>query len=1331
MTPDAQGRSTASTPPGSSPGSSAGSSQRPIPSEPWSRVAITQLLDRDSCPVCQNGQVTGGTCAECGADLNGPVGAELWKLSRRAAMALRARQVTLDRVPVRGPARAAAAAAPGAATAVLAPGARPARSPETAASAGYVSVTAPPPPAAPPRAGDGTPTPPAPQSSATLQSVLAVAGAGLVAIAAIVFTFFNPDLTDRSSRSGIVGIVTALFLGGAWLLARRRLQFSAEAIGGLGTVFLALDVYALTAAAPVGTSPWAVAAVGTLVAGAGMTAAAAFARIRTWLWVGVLGLTAVPVMAGFAASTGLAVVVGMLGCAAVALGMADVVRGVASRFDGTLTAERHVLAIAQATAVVTAVFSLSLIGAGSNAEYWLTVSAVLAAVGVLAVASTRQLAPRAWSAVAGASAAGAAVTLALALDLDALLAPGSTAAPGSIGAVNDPGVAGGLGLQWHLALAPLAGALALVAVAALPRLPRSVDRAVLTAGAFWAAVASVLPSTVTVLLVGAATAGGAALGGAIVVMDAAGVLAAAVGIAAASTGFATLAGRTGRHGGRMARWTHPVGSLAAWLGVLAALVVACLPSLSVAGQVTVALGLAVAGGLALTRIPRVRGAAVGIRGPVIVGAHLALVLGGLLSWNVGTVTVPAGAAIVLAIGVLSTAMPPGSRAIYVGGGYAYALVVVAAALGQVGVGTIAMLCLTTSIGLVGAIVATFVRSIRPAYWYAILVVASVPFVLGVVQVVFERSGWTAMSTGIMFLFAATLLVSRRPGLGMPLRTLAAGLLVPSLAVAVVCLGAEVLVGSASPVTLPVIAAIVAVVLPTTGLVRSTLTTRGLAEPDARAARIAIEASALLTGCIAVGLALGRVAAGLPTTFLVLVILGVGSALASTVAGRRYGWWVAAACATGALWCLLAMAGIGVLTVEPYLLPPTLGAAVVGMAVTVRGGRGRALYAVGLTLAVTPTLVVLAAGAAQPASTIARGYALVAASWALLVIGSRLGRGVDARAARLGTLRAPTLLVAILAGAAGAVLGVLWGSGHRGTGLDVVVPASLPLVIACIAIGVAGAVPAAVAARLLARDAAGARMSTDQGVSSPPSAGEWVLDRWLYAPAALYVGVAAWTAIDRDWHTIWTMWALMLAYLLAVVAIAARSRTRATHLPPVWFVFALAFTTAIVAWSPRDLRVEWFSLPLGVFLLAAGVLTLRSPTGAGPSDARGTLASWPARWTGSWALLAPGIIVMMLASILATFTDPLTWRAILVMAIALGAILVGASRRLAAPFMIGIIVLPIENVFVFAVQIGRGIDSMPWWITLAVVGAVLLIIAVTYERRDGAGAGISARLRDLA
>jgi hypothetical protein len=187
---------------------------------------------------------------------------------------------------------------------------------------------------------------------------------------------------------------------------------------------------------------------------------------------------------------------------------------------------------------------------------------------------------------------------------------------------------------------------------------------------------------------------------------------------------------------------------------------------------------------------------------------------------------------------------------------------------------------------------------------------------------------------------------------------------------------------------------------------------------------------------------------------------------------------------------------------------------------------------------------------------------------------------------------------------------------------------------------------------------------------------------------------------------------------------------------VWFVFAIAFVTAVVAWSPRDLRVEWFSLPLGLFLVAAGAVALRRDTDdtLDPTDpvrrSLPVLDDWPYGWVGSWALLAPGIVVTLSASMASTFTDPLTWRAILVIVLALVAIVVGAARRLAAPFLLGIVVLPVENVLAFVVQIGRGIESMPWWITLSVVGAVLLTIAVTYERRSGAEAGLAARLRDL-
>ena len=86
-----------------------------------------------------------------------------------------------------------------------------------------------------------------------------------------------------------------------------------------------------------------------------------------------------------------------------------------------------------------------------------------------------------------------------------------------------------------------------------------------------------------------------------------------------------------------------------------------------------------------------------------------------------------------------------------------------------------------------------------------------------------------------------------------------------------------------------IAVIVACTLPATGLVATVVQSRGVSEADVRVVRVWIEVSALVTGVIAVALGLLRAAAGIPTTFLVLVILGIGAVATAVFAKRRYGW----------------------------------------------------------------------------------------------------------------------------------------------------------------------------------------------------------------------------------------------------------------------------------------------------------------------------------------------------------------------------------------------------------------------------------------------------------
>jgi len=1200
----------------------------------WSVDALRALRESPACPVCEVNAVADRFCRACGADFT-EIGDELWQVSQSAADALEARQGVLDRVPLRP--RVAPAAAPRAVA---------------------------------------TPPTSRPGSSATVQSVLALAGAGLVAVAAIVFTFFNPDLTDRAVRGAIVAAITVVFLLGARVLMRRGLRFSAEAVGALGIVFVGLDVSSVAELTPAGQSPWVLAAVGTLIAGAAMGALGAVVRLRVWLWAAVVGVSLVPVMFGVAAGPGVGLPAGALATAGAAFALMSATDRLSARFDGRLRAERIALTVVQIAFVAIAVPPVWVPDDASG--LWVTTGA-LAAAAVLALLSARHPAGAFWSFVAGSAGVAAAAMVPLAV------ASTSTASSEWVG----------------LAAVPAAAAVGLVAVGALVPTPHPVLREPFHAGALAAiALASMAPVSFAGLL-GSATVWGVdseddLFDPAVTGATATGLASVAIGLIA----FGLLSIRRGEN----RRW---VAQLGAWSGMAAALVT--LTSTSLPLWVRVALGLSYAVGLSLAvMLPRLLSSSAAARLPLIAGAHAALILAGLLSWRDDAVVVWAGTAVVATVALLARTLPAAARFWHVGVGYAYALVVFGTALHQLGLGSIALLCLTTAVGGIAAIVATFVPAVRPRAWWAVLVVTAVPFAIGVAQVVFERSGWTALSTAVIFALALTLVHTRRPGLGAALRTLAGAVLVPALAVVAVCLGAQFLEVSGSPVVLPVIAALVALVLPSLPTIRDALVGR-VGETGAAAAERGIEASTLLTAAIAVALSLARESAGLGTTLVVLTILGVGAGAAALWGRRRYGWWLAGAALTGALWCGWALSGVDAF--EPYVLPPTLGAAIIGLVLTARGGKGRAIYCAGLVLAVVPVAVLLAiSGSGSPVA--GRTYGLVVAAWVLAGIGMLLGRGDSRIAERLRGLRVPTFAVAVAAGAAGAVQAVRWGFA-----LDTAPLSATPDVLLFLALGAAGAIPAALAGRALRRG----------GAAGSPLASS----RWLLAPAVLYIAAAAWPAIHRDWFTIWTMWALMVAALAIMLVVAVRDRSRATGLPPVWFFFVIAFATAVVAWSPRDLRVEWFSLPLGAFLLVAGATALAESTAGGDAAARPRLSDWPRGWRGSWALLAPGLLVMLSASIAATYTDPLTWRAILVIVVALAAILVGAGARVAAPFVIGIVVLPVENVLAFMVQIGRGIESMPWWITLSVVGAVLLIIAVTYERRDGEGEGIAARLRDLA
>ncbi|MGW6225565.1 hypothetical protein ACWFQT_00490, partial [Cellulosimicrobium cellulans] len=266
---------------------------------------------------------------------------------------------------------------------------------------------------------------------------------------------------------------------------------------------------------------------------------------------------------------------------------------------------------------------------------------------------------------------------------------------------------------------------------------------------------------------------------------------------------------------------------------------------------------------------------------------LLLLLAG--SW----VTRPTATAGVVVVGALllaaRAAAPRALHAPLVGTAYGYALLVLGVTLAWSGAGTVAVLCAVSGVASLAALAVTLVPRVDRDSWWAVLGVTAVPFGLGVLTVVDERSWWSVAACVAMLALEVVLVGSRRPGSVTALRVLAAALILPTAAVAVVSAGALVLPGSGSPVVLPVVALLVATALAAARPVTARI--------HLAAGRVAVEASAALTGAIAVGLAFGRPAAGPPGAGAVLLRLAAGAGRAARARARRAEWWLAAALGT--------------------------------------------------------------------------------------------------------------------------------------------------------------------------------------------------------------------------------------------------------------------------------------------------------------------------------------------------------------------------------------------------------------------------------------------------
>ncbi len=1413
--------------------------------EPWVDVALARLPETRSCPACA-ATLRSSRCDRCLLDLTGPLAFEVAAASSEAADALSRRQVALDALRAAQPEAAAwaarTAAAPPGARAVPAgpPGAMrpldptgrgqagprpPAVAPVAGPVAGNVPALGPrrPVPVRPSAPGSpglsGSPAtagavPPAPAGSRAvvvpgaapsrsvgLQPVLAGAGAGLLAVATVVFVFFT-FADDLALRALVTGVVTVLTVGAAVLLRSRGLRSSAEAVAALAVVLAVVDV-------ELALSAWGLDRVGTAAARASLLAAVVAglgavgdrARVRAWVTSAVVLGPLVPLVAAPAAQASWGWAAALLAAACLTALAAPVAARSGARVGSTLRGEQAILGVVRTVAVPLAV----VVGLTVTAPPGLPTGAgaALVALGAALAAVLLRVATRErrWYAVGGASAVLAGALLGTGGDVAWLglvpaLAAGTwllvlalTSSRVAAGVLGSPVPAVGRSDA-------LLGGAVVALVGAGPALAVAGVRAaevLVTGTAGTAATLDDAPLGVGVFSAGlwgegvrGGTAGAALLDGTLV-----GLLSVLVVLLVAArlplrtpvpVPFPHLAGsrrlgaapvvRTGR---ALGPWVHLALVVALVLdprlaGVTSLLLLALLAALLVvvtarpvttarpdghrAGPTAGAGDPGVGGGAAPGAIVRAvrRGLGGALRpvarvlpaprtvlrhGVVPVGRaearvwHAAAVAGTIAavlllvagSW-VARPTATAGAVVVGGLLLAARAVAPrGLHAPLVGTAYGYALLVLGVTLAWSGAGTVAVLCAVSGVASLAALAVTLVPRVDRESWWAVLGVTAVPFGLGVLTVVDERSWWSVAACVAMLALEVVLVGSRRPGSVTALRVLAAALVLPTAAVAVVSAGALLLPGSGSPVVLPVVALLVATALAAARPVTARI--------HLAAGRVAVEASAALTGAIAVGLAFGRPAAGPTIAVAVLLLLAVGAGLAARDRDRRAEWWLAAALGTAALWTALAAAEVGL--VEAYTAPPALAALVTGALLARRGRRWWELASASLVLLVVPS--VLALGAAPGAGDV-RAPLLVVAGAGCVLAAVLLGR--ETGAGKGGWRRAAALRLAgagVLA-ATGGTVESLHVAHAPGGGAVFVLGFAWALAAGGVALG-AGLVGARVVPRGRGRGAAVAR-------------------RWAVAPAAALAVVGTVANVRPVWGVIATVWLVEVA-LLALLVVGVRRAVRGRlDLPPAWFTWSLALVAAIGAWSPRELRVEVFSLPLGAGLLVAGYLALAAgttavpgtsggtaggdpgaggPAGAtGPAGARASgtpsLAGWPVGFAGSWRTLAPGLLALLGPSVLATYTDARTWRAVLVVVLALAAVLVGTRKHLAAPFLLGVAVLPVEILVVFVSQLGTRISAGPWMLTLAAAGGLLLIIATYYERRIAAYDGAAAYVRDL-
>ncbi|KFF59588.1 hypothetical protein JF66_10255 [Cryobacterium sp. MLB-32] len=178
-------------------------------------------------------------------------------------------------------------------------------------------------------------------------------------------------------------------------------------------------------------------------------------------------------------------------------------------------------------------------------------------------------------------------------------------------------------------------------------------------------------------------------------------------------------------------------------------------------------------------------------------------------------------------------------------------------------------------------------------------------------------------------------------------------------------------------------------------------------------------------------------------------------------------------------------------------------------------------------------------------------------------------------------------------------------------------------------------------------------------------------------------------------------AVTLVWLLAGVHLALLWLDRSREGRQLgWIAVSLAGCAALagVLHAAAD-PLEILTVPLAVALLLSGWLHLeRTPAAR------------------SWRWCAPGLLLLLVPSLLSDVGGSALWRIVALGVVAVIVVVTGLVRRLQAPFVIGAVVLLIHGTAQLWPWISLAYGAVPWWLWLGVGGILLIVLAARYEQR---------------